>query len=72
MRYRRRTLIFLAVITLAIIALLFRSYFYEGVVHLKSNDKEFKIKPENSIESTILHREKEVYDHVLHSNSSTK
>ncbi|MDE5057700.1 hypothetical protein OZD61_02730 [Wolbachia endosymbiont of Drosophila bocki] len=68
MKYRKRTLIFLAVITLIIIALLFRynSHFHKDVVHLKSDDKEFKKKPENSIESTILHREKEVYDHVFH------
>ncbi|MDR2046043.1 MAG: hypothetical protein LBP77_03675 [Rickettsiales bacterium] len=71
MRYRKRALIFLAVITLIIIALLFRynSHFHEDVVHLKSDNKEFKKKPENSIESTILHREKEVYDHVFHSDN---
>ncbi|QMV46233.1 hypothetical protein HC358_04175 [Wolbachia pipientis] len=71
MRYRKRTLIFLAVITLIIIALLFRynSHFHEDVVHLKSDNKEFKKKPENSIESTILHREKEVYDNVLRSDN---
>ncbi|WP_265025751.1 hypothetical protein ACJZL1_02745 [Wolbachia endosymbiont of Rhagoletis indifferens] len=42
------------------------SHLHEDVVHLKSDNKEFKKKPENSIESTILHREKEVYDHVFH------
>ncbi|MFP3032148.1 MULTISPECIES: hypothetical protein [unclassified Wolbachia] len=68
MRYRKRTLIFLAVITLIIMVLLFsyHFHFHEDVVHLKSDKKEFKKKPENSIESTILHREKEVYDHVFH------
>ncbi|WP_259348907.1 hypothetical protein [Wolbachia pipientis] len=44
-------------------------HFHEDVVHLKSDNKEFKKKPENSIESTILHREKEVYDHVLRSDN---
>ncbi len=68
MRHRKRTLIFLAVTTLIIIALLFKYnlHFHEDVMHLKSDNKEFKKKPENSIESTILHREKEVYDHVFH------
>jgi len=67
MRYRKRTLIFLAITTLIIILLFsYHFHFYEDVVHLKSDNKEFKKKPENSIESTILHREKEVYDHVFH------
>jgi hypothetical protein len=67
MRYRKRTLIFLAITTLIIILLFsYHFHFHEGVVHLKNDNKEFKKKPENSIESTILHREKEVYDHVFH------
>ncbi|WP_155981144.1 hypothetical protein [Wolbachia endosymbiont of Onchocerca volvulus] len=31
---------------------------YGNIVHLKNDNKEFKIKPENFIESTISHREK--------------
>ncbi|MGL9726306.1 MAG: hypothetical protein ACR5KV_06955 [Wolbachia sp.] len=40
------------------------SSFQKDVVHFKNDNKELK-KPENSIELTILHREKEVYDNVL-------
>lgn len=65
MRYRKKVLIFFIVIALVI--LLLRNYidFNEDVIHLKSEGKEFKKKPEYSIESTILHREKEVYNNVL-------
>lgn len=53
-----------------IVVLLLKHYsgFQKDVVHLKNDNKEFKKKPENSIESTILHREKEVYDNVLRSD----
>ncbi|NSM56243.1 hypothetical protein HET73_01035 [Wolbachia endosymbiont of Atemnus politus] len=70
MRYKKRTFILLVITILTTIVLSF--YYYtdprEDVVHLKNDNKEFKIRPENSIESTISHREKEVYDHALRSN----
>ncbi len=61
--------ILLAAVILAILLLKNYSGFHEGIVHLKSDNKEFKKKPGNSVESTILHREKEVYDHVLRSDN---
>lgn len=36
-------------------------------MHFKGD--EFKKKPETSIESTILHREREVYDNILSSTN---
>lgn len=69
MRHRKRAFILLAAVILAILLLKNYSGFHEDVVHLKSDNKEFKKKPENSVESTILHREKEVYDHVLRSDN---
>lgn len=65
MRYRKKVFVFLIIIVLII--LFFRNYvdFNEDIVHLKSDGKEFKRKPEYSIESTILHREKEVYNNIL-------
>ncbi len=69
MRHRKRVFILLAAVILAILLLKSYSGFHEDVVHLKSDNKEFKKKPENSVESTILHREKEVYDHVLRSDN---
>ncbi|MDF0607436.1 hypothetical protein HSX44_00735 [Wolbachia endosymbiont of Onchocerca gibsoni] len=38
---------------------------YGNIVHLKDDNKEFKIKPENFIELPISHREKEVYNQFL-------
>ncbi|MDR2978056.1 MAG: hypothetical protein LBU56_01230 [Rickettsiales bacterium] len=67
MRYRKRLFLLLAAVILAI--LLFYSGSREDIVHLKNDNKEFKRRPENSIESTILHGEKEVYDHVLQSDN---
>lgn len=69
MRYKRKVIILLATAALALLLLKNYNDFHEDVVHLKLDNKEFKKKPENSIESTILHREKEVYDHVFHSNN---
>ncbi|WP_395462689.1 hypothetical protein [Wolbachia endosymbiont of Cantharis cryptica] len=66
MKYKKRAFILLAAVILAILLLKNYSGFREDVVHLKNDNKEFKKKPENTIESTILHREKEVYDHVFH------
>ncbi|WCR53840.1 MAG: hypothetical protein PG981_000862 [Wolbachia endosymbiont of Ctenocephalides orientis wCori] len=66
MRYRKKVLIFLTII--ALIILFFRNYVdfnNEDIVHLKSDGKEFKRKPEYSIESTTLHREKEVYNNIF-------
>ncbi|WP_265035373.1 MULTISPECIES: hypothetical protein [unclassified Wolbachia] len=60
------TLLIIAVLIIMVLLSHYCSHLHEDVVHLKSDNKEFKKKPENSIESTILHREKEVYDHVFH------
>ncbi|MFP3035685.1 MAG: hypothetical protein ACEY3A_01410 [Wolbachia sp.] len=65
MRYRKRLFLLLTAVILAILLLKDYSGSHEDIVHLKNNNKEFKRRPENSIESTILHREKEVYDHVF-------
>ncbi|WP_225538169.1 hypothetical protein [Wolbachia endosymbiont of Mansonella perstans] len=56
-------------VILAILLLKDYSGSHEDIVHLKNDNKGFKRKPENSIESIILHREKEVYDHVLQSDN---
>ncbi len=67
MRYK----ILILIITVALVVLSLKNYgnFHEDVVHLKNSNGEFKKKPEHSIESTVLHREKEVYDHVFHFGS---
>ncbi|MEY2392893.1 hypothetical protein [Wolbachia endosymbiont of Tettigetta isshikii] len=65
MRYRKRLFLLLTAVILAILLLKDYSGSHEDIVHLKNNNKEFKRRTENSIESTILHREKEVYDHVF-------
>ncbi|MDM8335088.1 hypothetical protein [Wolbachia pipientis] len=70
MRCTKRALLLLIIAVLTIVLLSYHySYLHENVVHLKNDNKEFKKKPENSIESTILHREKEVYEHVFHLNN---
>jgi hypothetical protein len=69
MRYRKRLFFLLAAVILAILLLKDYSGSHKDIVHLKNDNKEFKRRPENSIESPILHREKEVYDHVLQSNN---
>jgi hypothetical protein len=65
MRYRKRVLILLAIVIL--VSLLFQDYFnfHEDIMHIRSNNKEFKQKPEQSIESTILHGEREVYNYAF-------
>ncbi|HCE59663.1 MAG TPA: hypothetical protein DEQ74_02425 [Wolbachia sp.] len=57
--------IFILLIATILVGLLLQYYTscHEDVIHLKGD--EFKKKPETSIESTILHREREVYDHIL-------
>ncbi|QOD38772.1 hypothetical protein [Candidatus Wolbachia massiliensis] len=67
MKYRKRAFILLVAVILVFLLLKNYSGFHEDVLHLK-NDKEFKIRPENSIESTISHKEKEVYDHIFRSD----
>ncbi|MGL9688626.1 MAG: hypothetical protein ACR5K6_02550 [Wolbachia sp.] len=69
MRYRKKLFLLLAAVILAILLLKDYSGSHEDIVHLKNGNKEFKRKLENSIKSTILHREKEVYDHVLQSDN---
>ncbi|NUX01536.1 hypothetical protein GO685_03435 [Wolbachia endosymbiont of Madathamugadia hiepei] len=69
MRYRKRLFLLLAAVILAILLLKDYSGSRENIVHLKNDNNEFKRRPENSIESTILNREKEVYDHVLQSDN---
>lgn len=69
MKYKKRVLILLAAIALVVLLLNNYNGFHEDVVHLKRDSKEFKKKPESSIESTILHREKEVYDNLFHFNN---
>jgi len=69
MRYRKRLFLLLAAVILAILLLKDYSSSHKGIVHLKNDNKEFKRRPENSIDSTILHREKEMYDHVLQSDN---
>lgn len=69
MRYRKRLFLLLAAVILAILLLKDYSGSHEDIAHLKSDNKEFKRRPENSVESTILHREKEVYDHILQSDN---
>ncbi|WCR58539.1 hypothetical protein [Wolbachia endosymbiont of Ctenocephalides felis wCfeJ] len=71
MRYTRKTFILFVITVLTTIVLSFYYYnnHHEDVVHLKNNNNEFKIKPKSSVESTISHREKEVYDHVLQSDN---
>lgn len=65
MKYRKKVFIFFIIIALVILFLSNCLDFNEDIVHLKCDNKEFKKKPEYSIESTILHREKEVYNNVL-------
>ena len=68
MGYKKAMFILFITVIITILLLKNNIDFHEGVVHLKSDNKEFKKKPEHSIESTILHREKEVYNYVLPSN----
>ncbi|MDG7056204.1 MAG: hypothetical protein LKM44_01800 [Wolbachia endosymbiont of Meromenopon meropis] len=75
MIHRKRKLILLTrviimiVIILAIFLLkIYRHLHEDDIVHFKNESKEFKKKPENSIESTVLYREREVYDYIFRSN----
>ncbi|WP_253300093.1 hypothetical protein [Wolbachia endosymbiont of Chironomus riparius] len=61
---KKKVLIFLIIsVVVALFVYDHNSFFHEDVMHIESG--EFKKKPEIPIESTILHREKEVYEYIF-------
>lgn len=58
-----KILFFIALTVILSILLRYCVNLNEDIIHIKGG--EFKKEPEISIESTILHKEREVYDHLL-------
>ncbi|MBV0899242.1 MAG: hypothetical protein KTV77_00455 [Wolbachia endosymbiont of Fragariocoptes setiger] len=63
-----KILFFIALTVILSILLRYYVSFNEDIIYIRGG--EFKKEPEISIESTILHKEKEVYDHLLSSSNN--